>query len=450
MAASLIFGLAPAWRASRPALSAVLGDGARGSMAPGRRRLADALVVGEVALASTLLVGTALFLGSFIRVMNVDLGIDREGVLNFQARLPRTTGTSAERLATAHQAIGGILDRVRAMPGVVSAAALQNGLPMSGGRARYSVEVAGRPSPFEGDDLADGHFVTPDYFRTLRITLLQGRTFTQDDRAASPRVVILNAEAARRYFGGRDPIGAKVSTGPGENTVIGIVATVRLTGPEGPARPEVYWPFAQGSSTFSETVARVAADPAATIAALPSLAPLLLDGKPPVVKTLDESFARLTAERRFNSTLMVALGALALLIAAIGVYGMMAAVSVQRTPEIAVRVALGATPAAIRGMLLRHAGALVVCGSGIGLLLAWMLSRFVAAALFGVQPHDGVVYAAAIGVTVLVAVAAELAGISSFDDVSVPALAVTAVRSLATAIVSLGSRYVVAGRTPEA
>ena len=406
--ASLAFGLLPAWRTTRPVLSQVLADGARSSMAPGRRSLANGLMVGQIALAATLLVGAALFLGSFVRVMNVDLGLDREGVLSFQARVPASSGSVAERIAGAHRAVEDILDRVRSMPGVTSAALLQNGLPMSGGGARYSVEVVGRDGMFGGDDTASGHFVTPDYFKTLRIALLRGRAFDSTDRLESPRVAILNEEAARRYFSGRDPVGEKVRTGPGENTVVGIVANVRLGGPEDHIRPEVYWPFAQGSSTAADVVARVAGSPAGAIAALAGLAPLLYDGKPPVVKTLDESFARLTAERRFNSALMTTLGALALLIAAIGVYGMMAAVSVQRTQEIAVRMALGATPAAIRGMLLRQAGLLVACGSGIGAVLAWMLSRLVAAALFAIEPHDAVVFTAAIALTLIAGIAAGL------------------------------------------
>lgn len=280
---------------------------------------------------------------------------------------------------------------------------------MSGGSSRYRATVAWRQQPFDGDDMADGRFATPGYFKAIGVRLQRGRLFTEMDGRDGARVVILNQEAARRYFGDRDPLGAVVAMGPGDSTVVGIVGNVRLAGPEGIVRPEAYWPFAQSSSGSAEIVVRAAGDPATVAAVLSSISPLLLDGKPPIVKTLDQSFARLTAERRFNTWLMALIGALALVITTIGVYGVTTAVTLQRTSEIGVRMVLGAAPARIVGMVMQEAAWLVGAGAAAGVLLAWILSKFVAAALFQVAPHDGFVYAVAIALIIVVGLTAALA-----------------------------------------
>jgi putative ABC transport system permease protein len=400
----IVFGLAPAFQASRTDVTGALKEGGRGAAGSTRQRLRSALVVAEVTLAVLLLVGAGLFVSSFARLMHVDIGIDYDRVLTMPAYVKMDFNDKASRdagMARVAQLIPQILERVRQIPGVEVASALYNGLPLSGSWSRTSVKVPGNPKEFGGDDSVDIRSASPDYPKAVHLPLRAGRFLTDADTATSAKVVVLNDVAAKKYFPDRDALGATIAIN-GDRTVVGIVGSIRLGGPETEVRPESYMAFSQNFATGGDLVVRTTGDPAAMVpavkAAVHSLAP---DITIPETETLRGYFDRLTAQRRFNMLLLSLFGGLGVVIAAVGIYGVMAYVVAQRTQEIGVRMALGAVPTQILRMVLGRASLYVVIGLVVGLGGAWALARFVQTFLFQVQPHDVTVYAL-VAVTLLV------------------------------------------------
>jgi hypothetical protein len=282
-------------------------------------------------------------------------------------------------------------------------AALVSGTPpLVPGDDRAIITVPGKPPFSRPEDFADEKLITADYFRVLRVPIISGRTFTdRDSLPGAPPVVLINDVAAARYFLGANPVGALMLTdsSPESLTVVGVVGSVRLQGPEGDLRPEIYTPIdwrqhLRGNPILS-LVMRTATDAGtlapAVRAAIRSAAPDL----PAPLQTYDALFGTLVAQRKFNMIVLALFGILAVAIAGVGIYGVMSYLVEQQTPEIGVRLALGAEPSRVVGMVLARATRMMAIGLAMGLVAGWLLSRFVGAFLFKGNPHDPMVYAAA-------------------------------------------------------
>jgi predicted permease len=393
----LLFGLVPAVQSSRPRLAGALREGGRGATA-GRARLRSILVVSEIALAVVLTIGAGLFLASFVRVANVDMGLDPRNVLamdvwpKFDSSKP---GWADPAVARSAAAIPAIVDRVAAIPGVVSVGFMVGNLPFTGYSDRGDVTVPGREQPFDGADRVDVRYVTPGYARAVGTRLVRGRYIEPGDTSGSGPVVVLNEEAAARYFGDREPLGASLTIDRQPATVVGIVGNVRLGGPESDVRPEAYLPAAQTRFLGGAVAVRMTGDPLAIADAVRSAIRVSFpEIAEPEVRTLESLLGGLIAQRRFTMLIVGLFGALALAIASAGLYGVMAYLVTQRTREIGVRLALGALPArvmaAVIGRAILHTGAGVAIGMAVTLLLASSVDRF----LFGVGARDPLVYGA--------------------------------------------------------
>jgi len=297
-----------------------------------------------------------------------------------------------------------VLERVRTIPGVRLASLHSGGLPLRGDLITVDFEIPGRTLPRNTD--INLNQVSPDYFRVLDVPLLKGRTFTEADREAGQPVVILNEAAVRKYFAGEDAIG-KVVRLDGMRTVVGVVGNIRHDGPETDWRTGAFVPLAQSRIVGATLVLKTAAGlprivPAVKAAVWSEFPGLSLPG----ISTLEQYFDRLIAQRRFNMLLLGLFGLLGIIIAGIGIYGVMAYVVTQRTQEIGIRMALGARPSTILWSVLGRASLFLTIGLTIGVVWAWILSRFVEGFLFQIEPHDMTVYAGVLLVLTMAGLAA--------------------------------------------
>ena len=397
----ILFGIVPALQLSKPDLANALKEGARGSVGGQRQRLRSALVVVEVALAVVLLVGASLFIGSFITLMRIDPGFNPDNVLTVQVS-PRFE--PGKPFADSSRAFIDIVERISQAPGVVHASMISGGIPMGGGMSITTITVPGRK--IENDDGISIRGVTPEYHRALRIPLKAGRLFEATDRKDAANVVILNESAAKKYFPGENPVGRSVGLEP-DRTVVGIVGDVHQSSLETEPRTEAYVPIAQQETSFGELVIQTSDDP---YQVLPAVKAAVLAALPDVplrnVRSMEQIFARRVAQRRLNMLLLGLFGVLGLVISAVGIYGVMAYVVSQRTREIGVRMALGATRSNVVGMVLRNAGLLVVLGLVIGGVGAWYVSAAAKSFLFRLDPSDPRAFVAAIASLSLAALVA--------------------------------------------
>lgn len=396
----LVFGLVPAVQLSRPGgTGALRGTGRSATMGGGRLR--SALVIAEIALAVVLTIGAGLFLSSFVRVANVDIGLDTRNVLTMKVWPKYTMDPESRDLAVARAAtaIPEIVNRVSAIPGVVSAGFIVGDLPMTGYSAPAEVLVPGNERRFEGADRVQVRQVTPGYAAAVGTPVLRGRYVDASDTRGAAPVVVLNQEAATRYFGHREPIGATISIGRGyapKATVVGIVGNVRLGGPESAVRPEAYLPAAQGPFLGGTLAIRTTGEPLALADAVRSaIWATLPDLSEPEAVTMASLLGERIAQRRFNMIVVGLFGALALAIASAGLYGVMAYLVSQRTREIGVRLALGAPPVRMLTSVIGRAIVHTAAGLALGIALAWPLSSLTTAFLFDVRPHDPLVYGGA-------------------------------------------------------
>ena len=385
----LLFGALPAWRASRRDVVDRLQQGS----APGghhSRGWRDALLVGETALVSALLVITTLVVGSFVRVSRADLGFDRSHLLTVQAT-PSFPGLPArQRQARTHELLRQTIEVLRGVPGVTHVAAA------GGGPVPLGFGIAGFLETADGYVMVETRSASPGYFETARIPLLQGRDFSEWDRSDTRWVVVIDALAARQLFGGDDPLGREVRFGGGDRTatVVGVVQHVQLRGPENHSGPQLYHPLAQRPEG-GEIVIRTAIPPARAVQDIVALvAGLLPAGSPtPVVSIIEDQFRELTAVRRFNATVLSGFGLLALVIGVAGIYGVTASAVAQQTREIGIRMALGANSLRVVRSIAGSTLRLLVAGTGIGLAAAWALSGSLGPLLFGIRPSDALPYA---------------------------------------------------------
>ena len=402
----VLFGLLPALKFSRPRLASTLREGGRtGAAGMARERIRGALLIAEVALAVVLLVGSGLFVSSFVKLTSVDLGLDLQNVLTMRVN-PRVNFSSPTRdqdMARAAVLIEDVFTRVRRIPGVEIASFMGNGsVPLSAGWSRTTFEVVGGPKFDDPDDQADVKSVSGDYFKALRVPVLKGREFTEADRdpGAEP-VVIINDIAEQRFFKGESAIGRHVNVN-GDRRIVGVVKAVRLGGPEADLRPEAITPASRTSAFGGTMILRTSGDPSAIIPDVrAAVRAVLPDVVVPEAETLETMFGRLVAQRKFNMIVLALFGVLAIVIAGVGIYGVMAYLVEQRTQEIGIRMALGAQPGQVLRMVLSRAALFMAVGIALGLAAGWMLSRFVETFLFRVEPHSVAVYAGAAGLLVL-------------------------------------------------
>jgi putative ABC transport system permease protein len=303
-----------------------------------------------------------------------------------------------------------VLDAVGHVSGVQTAGEVSGGLPLTGSWSRTSIQLPGKaemgldhdPDHFikgDGDDI-DRRSVSPDYLQLMRIPLRKGRYLSADDRAGGPPVAVINEAAAQKYWPGREPLGQRFTMNKQEWTVVGVVGNIHHLGPEIAPRQECYVPLAQDRQYGVSLVVRTAGDPMVVLPAVKAAIWSVnreqrLTGD---TVTLERYMDRLIAQRRFNMAVLALFGALGLVIAAVGIYGVMAYVVAQRTNEIGVRMALGATRGNVVSMVLRRAGVLMALGLVIGGIGAWSLSATVKTFLFNVQPNDPGIFAGALAV----------------------------------------------------
>jgi putative ABC transport system permease protein len=407
----LVFGVVPAIRALGFDLRGGLAEGGRaltGARAAARTR--NALVLAEVALAAVLLVGAALLLRSFVGLQRVDPGISVHGILTARVTLPRSRYDDPGRQVAFGDAL---LDRARALPGVTSAA-FGTDAPVDGGMPYWSIAIAGveQPPPEVVQD-AVVYRASPEYFHTFGLPLLRGRLFEAGDRLDRPPVAIVSQGLAQRYWPGRDPIGARVTfDDPADSaaswmTVVGVVGDVRQDGAVSPAYPQIYVPFAQLSSRTIVVALRTDRDPLALVEPLKQvLAGVDANLALSQVSTMEQRVAGTLARPRVNALLLAAFAATALVLAALGIYGVIAYSVVQRTRELGIRVALGASADVVLGMVMRQGLSPVLIGLAIGLGVAAVGSRVLRSLLYGVTATDPATYVAVAAFLAVVAVAA--------------------------------------------
>jgi putative ABC transport system permease protein len=399
----LVFGIIPALQSSRPDLVGSLKEGGRSATSGGRaQHLRSILVVAEVAFAVILLVGAGLFTGSFVRLMRVDPGFDYHNVLALNVGLRLLPGQKFDDdyRSRSAQYIRQVIEVVSRVPGVRMVGTVNGGLPLTGSWSRTRVELPGRGKlEGEGDDI-DRRSVTSNYLQLLRIPLLKGRFLSDEDRQGSTLVIVINQAAAQRYWPGQEALGQRITINKEERVVVGIVGNIHHLGPEVAQRQEGYVPAEQDRQFGNSLAIRTAGDPLALLPAVKA-AVWTVNKEQRFTGdtfTLERYMDRLIAQRRFNMAVLALFGVLGLVIAAVGIYGVMAYVVAQRTNEIGVRMALGATRSNVVTMVLRRAGMLMALGLLIGGIGAWYLSAGLKSFLFEVQPNDAGIFAAALAV----------------------------------------------------
>ncbi len=385
----LVFGLAPALQVSKPNLNESLKEGARQSSGSSHR-LRSSLVVLEVAISLVLLVGAGLLARSFLSLLRTNPGFNSDNVLTMNLVLPVAKYKEEPQSAAFYHEL---IERVKAYPGVESAAAV-NFLPLAGANSSDSYLVEGVPEPPPGQENEGRYRVcTPDYFSTMGIRLVKGRGFTEQDKAGAPPVVVVNETLARKHWPGEDPIGKRIRFyGPPERAhwmqIVGVIQDVKhdLTIP---VEPEYYLPHAQDSWNSMVVVARTTVEPGSLAAALRQQV-WSIDKDQPVfdVRTMQEVRSSSVAMYSFSSVMLGIFAVVALVLAAIGIYGVMAFAVSQRTQEIGIRMALGARARDVLKLVVRHGMKLALLGIVIGLAGSWALTRFMAKLLFGVQATD--------------------------------------------------------------
>lgn len=392
----LVFGSAPAWLAARTNSNDVLKDATRGSTQGRRQRLRAGFVVAQVALAVTLLIGAALLLRSFVRLQAVDLGLQPDHLLTAALTMPdkRFPGRDAQRMMF----LARVVERVGALPGVESASSVM-GLPLTGMGARSSFYFEGRPAPKPDEMPAAGYSqISANFFSTTRTPLVRGRHFDGRDAVDAPFVAIVNEAFVRAHLSGEEPLGKRLrvmdSRRDRPTEIVGVVRDIKQNDLAAPIAPLMYFPATQRCWADAQLVVRTHGDPAALKAVL-QRAVVEVDPSQTIflVRTLDEILGNALTQRRQQMTLLTMFAGLALLLTAIGIYGVMSYNVAQRTQEIGVRLALGAQPRHMLALVLRQGLGLTVLGVVLGLAGALMLTRLLRSLLFEVNPIDPLTFA---------------------------------------------------------
>ena len=397
-------GLLPALQASGVNVVETLKDASRGSTSAGQK-LRSGLLVAEVSLSLVLLIAAGLLLTSFARLQRVEAGFNPRGIFSAQLVLPPQR-YDREKLVAFYESL---YQRLSTMPGIESAA-LTDRVPLTGGAAPAPVAVMGRAiPPMSTRPQANRHLVSPKYFQTLGVPLRAGRDFDERDSSRVPHVVIVNETFARQHFPGEDPIGRTLITGMAElpSQVVGVVADVRSNGLNTPPQPDYFLPALQRPEAFTNILIRTGSTPIAMASAVREVL-RTIDPDLPLLQptTVEARIAQTIANQRLALVLLGAFAALALLLASLGVYSVMAHLVAFRTSEIGIRMALGATQGAVLRMVLGHGRKLTLVGIGIGIIGGLVISRLLQQVLFEVNSADPVIY---LVVSVLLLLVAEIA-----------------------------------------
>ncbi|MCM3901970.1 MAG: ABC transporter permease [Pyrinomonadaceae bacterium] len=399
LATGVLFGLAPALQVSRPDLTDALKESGRTTAGLRGNRLRGALVMSEVALSLVLLIGAGLMIRSFAKLNQVDPGFNPDRVLTLGVALLNTKYPTDEQVATTYSQI---MERAATVPGVVSAGAISD-LPLSGSNTSDYFTIEGRPAiAKEAEPLTEYRVVTPRYFESMGIPLLAGRDFTETDTKKSPNVVVINESFVRRHFGEENPLGHRLKLQGQERDpllIVGVVGNVRDFGLDELPTPGAYVPFLQDplSKTYVRSmtiVARTKSDPGAIAGSLRA-AVTSMDKSLPVyaLKPMTEYLRDSLARRRFNMVLLSGFSGLALVLAAIGIYGVISYGVAQRTREMGIRMALGAQSRDVLKLIIRQAMLLTLGGVAIGLLASFALTRLMKSLLFSVSVTDPLTFA---------------------------------------------------------
>ena len=397
----IAFGLAPALASFRVRiLESLRKGGAHQGASVGVRGSHRILIVGELALALMLFIGAGLLIRSFIELISIPAGFDANGVLTAKMSLPLAVYQSAQQRTAFFRQLD---DRLSSIPGVISAG-LATVLPLQGTNSQTALEIEGRAAlnPIGDGPTADGADVTPGYFSALHIPLREGRLLEARDFHDPSRVLVINEAFVRRYFPAEDAVGKRIRLGRSDwFTIVGVVGDTKQAGLAAPVEPELFVPLEDLIEDNINLVLRTRDEPMAVVPAVRAVMSDL-DRNLPLfeIESMDTLLARQVASQRFNATLLTAFAMFALLLAVLGIYGVMAYAVGQRTREIGVRMALGAAPSNILSMLVANGLALTAAGIAVGLAASLVLTRFLHSLLYGIQPTDVATY---VGVTAVLA-----------------------------------------------
>ncbi|MBA4137134.1 MAG: hypothetical protein C0518_07445 [Opitutus sp.] len=401
---TVLFGLVPALSSTRVNLNEALAAGGRsGSGVNARWR--SVLVGGEFALTLMLLFASGLMMRTIYNIYRADLGLKTDRIVSFGYVMPgRDWADPAKRVQLTERA----LEKLRTLPGVTHAA-LTNPLPLSGGGNQTSYVIEGEPEPGPGKrPSTENNAASRDYFETMRIPLLRGRTFTDQEKLDDPQTIVIDTKFAETHFPNQDPLGKRVNFGPPNGapawaTIIGVVGHVQNYGIGQDTRVQIYYPYHRVGPGFVSFVLRTQQDPA-TLGALIRSTMRELEPTLPIfgLRTMDELFEQSVTNERIMLRLLGVFAGIALLLAAIGLYGVLSYIVAQRTREVGVRMALGATAGSVRSLMLRQGMRLALIGLGIGALAALGLGKLMSSVLFGVSPFDPVSLAAVAALLLLI------------------------------------------------
>ena len=416
----IIFGLAPALQASKPDLNEALKEGGRGAATGSTHRAAlrRVLVIAEIALSLVLLVSAGLLIESIRRLTEVNPGFNPQNLLTANVSFPRnpasaslpTDGGAAKQTQETANFLAEVQQRIAQLPGVQAVGAI-NDLPVTGqGSVNGDFNIEGRPKYKSGEaPVAEFRLITPNYFRAIGIPLLKGRTFTERDAAHSQISILINETLARRFFAGEDPIGKRLLVlDEKPHEIIGVVGDARQWGLDKPPDPEIYFSYMQTAFGADTTlVVRTINDPASLAESVRrAVGEVNRDAPVYKIKTMMQVLNDSTAQQRFNTILMTAFAAVALLMAAIGLYGVVSYSVAQRAHEIGIRMALGAQRGDVLRMVLRQGLKLALMGVFVGLLASLALTRVLASLLYGVQATDPLIFISVSGLLTAVALLA--------------------------------------------
>ena len=384
VATGVVAGIVPALRLAREAVRESLATGVRGAGSARRSRTQRALVVAEVALAVVLLAGAGLLLVSLARLQSTPPGFSPDGALIARLTLAGPRYQSRDAMARFYD---DVLARLRETPGVQAAGAA-GALPLSGSANTSNFRIVGRPEPAAGQDpTSRWERVTPDYFRALGIPLERGRTFDQRDAADAPKVIVVSASWARTFFSGDDVVGRRIGLGGAteQTEIIGVVGDVRHDGLDEPVQPTMFLPYAQHAEGGMSLVVRGSGDPA-TLTGTVREAVRSVDPSIPVydIATMNERVSRSLLAQRLSSGMIAVFAAMALVLATVGVYGLIAYTVAERRHEIGIRLALGAQGSDVRKLVIGQGLRLTIFGVGIGLAAAVLIGRSLRGLLYGV------------------------------------------------------------------
>ncbi|HEX8140433.1 MAG TPA: ABC transporter permease [Pyrinomonadaceae bacterium] len=390
----LIFGLMPAWQTTNPNLNEILKDSSRGSTGGrGQHRFRSVLVVTEVVLSLVLLIGAGLLIRSFVAMRNVDPGFKAEGVLvNSQLVLPPQKYAEANRGVAFFKEL---FERVRALPGVESVGGI-TALPLQGNSRLQAYAVAGRAPQPQGQELtAVINTVGADYFQTMSIPLKRGRLFTERDDASGPKTVLVNETLARRIFPDKDPLGERLYLRGGNTPyeIVGVVGDAKQFNLTGDAEPEIFTHYLESPVTFMYVLARTKGDPASLAMPIRREVQAIDPDQPVGNRTLAQQFENSISQPRFYTLLLGLFAGVALILATIGIYGVMSYMVAQRTHEIGIRMALGAQRRDVLKIVIWQGLKLAIIGVVVGLGLSFLATRLLSSLLYGVSAVDPITFA---------------------------------------------------------